>query len=293
MASLGDEIARRGLAWIAGHHAEFRVPLDAGPPRFFLGLKMVAELAQTADVLLQYGVGDPAVLRSWIERGWRELRGGDLLARAIAAHEDLILLATAYVPFHRHGMASRAVEEVIRERGARAVVAPARRFYLAWALDALGMESPVPFGEALRASPLGAPRDLAAPGWEEAYGFTHAVFYATGWGLRRADLPGDIAAHLPQDLPIWLGWCERNGKIDLLAELIMVAHCIGEACAPTSAWRALAAAQDPDGMVSESAGEDAHPLGTDDRARNRVLRNFHPTLVAITAGAMCRHEETR
>jgi len=286
-----DEMVTRARAWLDANAAQFRVPLDAGPQPFVRGVKMVAERAQLGDLL---------GFAPWIDDGWRELGEGAHLVHAMTLHPGLALMAPAYVPFHRRGHASAAVLDFVRATAARiADFPPPRRFYIAWAAEALELPCETSFEAAVHDAPLGRRPPPHALTTEDAYAITHAVFYATDWGRRSAELPGRRSAELPgrrsaelpaeylaEVLEAWWPRCARAGNFDLLAELVMAARCVAAPCPREEIWRALVAAQEADGALPEPTGNVSRHLGTGSRDRMRALTHYHPTIVALSAGAM-------
>ena len=141
-----DEMVTRARAWLDANAAQFRVPLDAGPQPFVRGVKMVAERAQLGDLL---------GFAPWIDDGWRELGEGAHLVHAMTLHPGLALMAPAYVPFHRRGHASAAVLDFVRATAARiADFPPPRRFYIAWAAEALELPCETSFEAAVHDTAL-------------------------------------------------------------------------------------------------------------------------------------------
>jgi hypothetical protein len=106
----------------------------------------------------------------------------------------------------------------------------------------------------------------------------HVVWFLAPCGL----LPDEFARYVRRSLPAWIGWFVRAGELDLVGESIMTAHALGE-CVPECEWQVLGDAQEPDGLLPFKA----EWRGRDVPARARFEANYHSTLIALGAAAMC------
>ncbi len=113
-----------------------------------------------------------------------------------------------------------------------------------------------------------------------AYDITHTVFHLTDWGERPDGLPEPVAEYLATWLPVWIDdWLDLE-RWDLLGELLVVDACLPRPTLDEPAWRAFAAAQQPDGAMPAVR---TMPDGDPDTVFDMV---YHPTLVAAFASVL-------
>nr|WP_203551360.1 hypothetical protein [Actinospica acidiphila] len=106
------------------------------------------------------------------------------------------------------------------------------------------------------------------------------MFHLTDWGENPDGLPPDIAAYLTTWLPAWIDdWLDLR-RWDLLGELLVVDACLPRPTLDETAWRAFAAAQQPDGAMP--AVRDM-PEGDEETVFDVV---YHSTLVAAFASVL-------
>lgn len=275
-------IVAQAKSWVQANLASFRLP----PPRILddktlvRSIKALGELAQTASLLLRLDPADETAA-GWLTLGWSELREGALLAGVLQRFPQLIALGMVYPPYHRHGFHSDALRDAFAHAAAQLRADDRQRFPVAMALRALGLPSPWSHDELLKLTLLA--REPAA--WTltpaRAYELTHEVFYLTGCGQSPDGLTTRQQDYLRGCLPSWLSGTSAAGMFDLLAEIIMVQHCLPGPCIPEEHWQVLAAAQTSDGQVPFSAAispkSQVPPFAA----------SYHSTLAALMAGAMC------
>ncbi|MBI2494898.1 MAG: hypothetical protein HYV94_22735 [Candidatus Rokubacteria bacterium] len=168
---------------------------------------------------------------------------------------------------------------------------PYRALELRYYAEAAGLGHDLPAeGELFGRTLLGGELPVAAWNERTAYAVTHTLFYATDYGLAR---------------PAYLGEAKRRGVLELLrvllqaaldaehwdltGELILCHQSLEPADHPLlhEAWRALAAAQEPDGMIRHPerllAALEELPPG-EPRDAYLFRRCHHMTLVTVMAG---------
>src|SRR5262249_38141193 len=156
---------------------------------------------------------------------WDQLRQGDLLIEIVLARPDLVLVATLYANFQRHGFSNARLETalryLIRTACVRSLEFPTwRRLDLLHPTASLGLQR-------FPRRPEKAPWLAARPEpWtltdDIAYATTHSVFYITDFGRRPSRLSRPVRDYLQTWLPAWLTIYERQHNWDLFAELVMV-----------------------------------------------------------------------
>lgn len=265
MRTLGE----RARAWLDRSIPEF--PVTAGGESAVMTIKRIGELAMVAGILLDHG---DATARPWLELCWRWFDHGAVLARVTAEQPAF---AAIYPSFYRHALRSEEVERAIA--GALpAVVDPALRLLQAAALARCGLASPWDLERLLDESWPGSQPETSLVDTRAAYIATHVVLFLAPVG-RLGERQRD---HVSRSLPAWIAQFARVGDLDLVAEMIMVAHVVGQ-CVPEHAWSVLADAQEDDGLVPFRAawrGRSVPP-------RTRFRANYHSTLVAVAAAGMC------
>lgn len=265
--------ADRAAAWLDAHVDGFRV--ESGSLRF-PSIKAIGELAHAAERLRR---------PTWLAHAWHALEEGALLDTIIGEQPRHVLCATLLPVFARAGLVSRELLAKLAQQAERAVLSREEWGYVAPALEALGIPAPaaaIARRSLLAERPLPWILDLAA-----TYQLVHETFYATDWGAAPERLAADSAQYLGHWLPVWTAFYCDAGDTDLVAELVLSAHCAG-ICAEPAAWRLLAAAQRSDGAVSPPAHRRVDFGATED-ARADFAHHQHTTLVAALAWASCRH----
>lgn len=237
-------------------------------------VKRTAELAVIAATLLDVGHPDGRIL---LEKCWGRLGNGATLEKLAPA---VPAVATIYVAFWRHGLRSDVLERALVE-AAPAAEEPAVRLLVTCALRVCGLPAPWDLEELLRDSWIGG----LPPTWQvtihDAYIATHVVLFLAPAGL----LPELYCRYLRRAVPVWFALFARAGHVDLVGELIMTAHALGDCVAPTE-WQYLFDAQEPDGLVPFRLAW----RGREVPVHTRFQGNYHSTLVGLAACTMCQHE---
>jgi hypothetical protein len=263
---------QRAWDWVVDHDELFVLaPYEQPSEQAFI--KRTGELAAIAAVLVD---ANHTNARELLDRSWARLGHGDRLA-TLAIHPAV---ATVYVPFWRHGLRHRELERVL-VANAKTIEQPQVRLLVAGALGACELAAPWDLDELLAESWLGAFPATWSITEQDAYVVTHLIFYLAPAGL----LPARYRTFLRRAIAVWIGLFARAGDMDLVAELIMAAHVLGD-CVDVMEWKFLLDAQEPDGLVPFRRawrGLRAPPA-------LRFQANYHSTLVALAACAMCSHD---
>ena len=280
----------RALAWVQAHRDDFALPQleDQFPSSM---LKPLIDLAITADVLSSFRTkrSQAEAAKQLADFCWAEVDEGKTLARLVAEDPTTVFVAPMYVALRRHGYRHVQLERAFGHATSMGGVArleflPSVRLGLAAAFESLGIEAPWSTREA-RAWLAGRVQPWLVDE-KSAYALTHAVFFQTNFGRSPTNLPDDDRSYLAMCLPAWIQQHLNFRNFDLMAEMIMVARCIGEDDADS--WSArLAEVQEPDGMVPCPRGRTRLLDPTNhEAARRRFLDNYHTTLVVLMASAM-------
>ncbi len=236
-------------------------------------VKRTAELAVIAAQLIDGGYRSG---RPLLERCWERFDKGAELVKLAATSP---VVATIYVAFWRHGLRSPDLEHMLT-RDLYATDDASVRLLSACALQACGLPAPWDLAGLLRDSWVGG----MPPTWQvtphEAYVATHVALFLAPTG----QLPDGYRAYLRRAIPVWIALFARAGDLDLVGELIMTAHLLGDCVDPTE-WRYLLDAQEPDGLVPFRLAWRGRAVPPEVRFHG----NYHSTLVTVAACAMCCH----
>ncbi|MCX4744018.1 hypothetical protein OG455_00565 [Kitasatospora sp. NBC_01287] len=286
-------VAATSLAWLHGQHQLGRgaLPPDAGiePADPDGAYKPLGEYALAASLVLRErvaGAAETRLARELLERGWQQLRCGDLLFDRQLRYQLLTDPLETYAHFVRGGYRHRALDQLLAElgelRSSHAVeMYPNRRLAVANARRVAGLDHRPDWGALADATWLGARPEPWAIDWKTAYDMTHTVFHLTDWGARPEGLPEPIASYLHDWLPVWLDVWSEAGLWDLVGELLIVDACLARPVGDARAWERLAQAQRPDGLLPR----DSDPV--DDSDPDATFKNHeHTAVVAVVAGTL-------
>jgi hypothetical protein len=174
-----------------------------------------------------------------------------------------------------------ALQRLMEERNVLALErAPVRMLELRFVLDALKLAHDLPSRRALvELGILRRPLNVDALWPGSIYSITHVIFFATEYGVRTREVfSAEDLARLGATTSRLVEGTIGLEHWDLVAELILARKCLGlSEPANTTAWQALAGAQQADGSFPPSH------LDTDD-AFLRSLAGYHKCLVAALAG---------
>ncbi|MFJ8621614.1 DUF6895 family protein [Kitasatospora sp. NPDC093550] len=261
LLATAQQLGSRALAWLhAGYKSGYgrlqdNTVIDLAEPNDVY--KPLCEVALASSLVLRDGVTGPhdaALARDLLDVAWAQLREGDLLYERQLRHVTVIDPLETYGHFarvgYRHGALEELLDSIGRLRAVHAVEIPAnRKLALANARRIAGLEPPPDWAALAGSTWLGALPEPWTIAWVIGYHVTHTVFHLTDWGARPECLPEPMRDYLRDWLPVWLDiWLEIE-QWDLAGELLIVDSCIGEPITGSVGWEALAAAQQPDGLI--------------------------------------------
>ncbi len=298
----------RGLSWIEAHRGYFVLP--PGPPDLddLFPLKVLAELARIAEVLVR-SPRLPAHERERVTAlsrlAWEQFEEGRLFTTLLTAR-PYVVLGTMYSIFERLGYVHTETRALLAQLSGPGRVS-ARQFPPRGAPE---MSAPAPFGKdgaavlalglALAWRQMGLPSSWSEEGlfpltWlsrrppvttlsdGEAYSLTHVVFFMTDFGDRPEGLNRECREYLRERCPAWMDALQRGANLDLYSELATVLACIGEPL-PADVEAVLCDAQADDGMLPGPGFRSQRRLeATADPERRLFLENYHTTLAGILA----------
>ncbi len=278
------------LEWLWAHRDGFRLEPDADPAVGFLDrFKPVGELALICKVLFREGVAgsrQAQLARQLLDHAWREtLDGGTLLVRGQRTEPISPIPFEVYLPFRELGYSQPELERAVAlnhrlDSWQAWVTPPTRRLALSAFQRRFGLAPRPPESEALRPTWLARTPEPWTVEGHIGYDITHCVFHLTDWGENPGGLPPDIADYLTTWLPVWIDdWLDLE-RWDLLGELLVVDACLPRPTLDGPAWRAFAAAQQPDGAMPALR---AMPEGDEQEVFDIV---YHSTLVAAFASVL-------
>jgi hypothetical protein len=310
----------RGLSWIETHRGYFALP--PGPPDLddLFPLKVLAELARIAEVLMR-SPRLPADVRERVTAlsrfAWEQFGEGRLFTALLSAR-PYVVLGTMYSIFERLGYVHAETRALLARLSGPGRIS-ARQFP---PRSTPGMSAPAPFGRdgaavlalglALAWRQMGLPSSWSEEGlfpltWlsrrppvttlsdPEVYSLTHVVFFMTDFGDRPEGLNRECREYLRERCPAWMDVLQRGANLDLYSELATVLACIGEPI-PPGVETVLREAQADDGMLPGPGFRSQRRLeATADPDRRLFLENYHTTLAGIlasfaaTVGLVGRH----
>jgi hypothetical protein len=278
-AAAGGEVLApvwlRALAWVEASASAFAIPEPASGAALLGGLKAAGEAARVGEVVGRVR-GLPPDARSLaqrlVERSWRSLREGGVLAELLEKRPELAALGALYAPFHKRGLVSEATRARLAElwnapRGTRPArdrdglvsesgriqMGPDAPWVLALWVEAARQALGWPVAEGRVSGLLGftllGRRDPGPPVPAFVSSVAHAAFFATDWGACPQALPAELRAHLRAKAPAWMQECLARGDLDAWAELALALACVDALEAAGDVEGVLRAAQRPDGSL--------------------------------------------
>ncbi|NJP49683.1 hypothetical protein HCJ93_06235 [Streptomyces sp. SBST2-5] len=278
------------MEWLWAHRDGFRLEPGVDPEIGFLErFKPIGELAMICGVLFREGVAgsrQAELARRLLDTTWREtLDGGRMLVRGQRIEPMSPIPFEVYLPYRELGYSQPEIERwaamLQRIDGWEVFeTTPTRRLGLSAFQRRLGLTPRPPEAEAVKGTWLARTPEPWMVEGRIAYDITHCVFHLTDWGERPEGLPADIADYLRTWLPVWIDdWLDLE-RWDLLGELLVVDACLPRPTLDERAWKAFAAAQQPDGAMPAIR---EMPEGEPDDVFDVV---YHSTLVAAFASVL-------
>ncbi len=236
---------RRALGWTTTNAAE----ILENKPTWIRLVKRIAEISMLSNSILDGRLGqfDPAFeedARRWIELAWRRTRHGDLFAEALANEPAMTSLAMTYSQFHRHGLRNERFEQLLVQRASE----PRHEWFVqlatACAYRSLGLPSGHDVDALLSQAWCVRIPDLQIADIGRMYETTHVIMWLGH------DIPADACDRLRRFVPRWIDHYRAVKNPDLVAELVVAAHVLGERGSDAT-WRWLLDLQTDDGSLRE------------------------------------------
>jgi len=264
------ESFRRALAWTTSNARE----LLENRPSWIRLVKRLAEIAMLANYVIDGRLGrfDPGFeedARRWLELAWQRTRRGDLLVEAIASEPAWTSLAMTYAEFHRHGLRNPRLDDLLAQRADAASHEWFVQLATGCAYRALGI--PSRHDVSALASQAWCVRipELQIADIGRMYETTHVIMW-----LAERDLTPAVRERLRRFVPRWIEHYRVVQNPDLVAELVVAAHRLGD-CGSDETWRWLLGRQTEDGSLREMDSP------------TRVLGRWHVTFAFALALAAC------
>ncbi|MEW1722422.1 hypothetical protein [Streptomyces sp. NPDC093109] len=288
-------VSSLALAWLHTHREHGALPPDttaelAEPDTVY---KPLGETGLAASLVMREavaGTGELRLARELLDFSWKQLGGGSMLHERLLRYPMMSDPLETYAHFARCGYRNEELDALLAHttslRSTRAAeVLPNRRLAVANAARISGFDLGEGFDATdwaglTRATWLGALPEPWLIDWLTAYSMTHTVFHITDWGRLPGALPTDICRYLTRWLPVWIDIWTEIGEWDLVAELLIVDHCLPEPLSAPADWERLAAIQHEDGLMPR----DGEPVTGDDH--ERFVTHHHTTVVAAVAGTL-------
>jgi hypothetical protein len=266
----------RALAWVEASAPLFAIPEPASGAALLAGLKAAGEAARVGEVVGRVQGLPPAALslaQRLVERSWRSLREGKVLAELLDERPELAALGALYAPFHKHGLmgeatrarlaelwsAPRSARPPARDRddpvgaSSRTQMGPDAPWVLALWVEAARQALGFPVAEGRVSGLLGFTLlgrcDPGPPVPAFVSSVAHAAFFATDWGARPQAVPAEARSHLEAKAPAWMQECRDRGDLDAWAELALALACVDALEAAGDVEGVLRAAQRTDGSL--------------------------------------------
>lgn len=292
-------VERRGLSWVLKQQQYFN-PLDYSEIlKVDLALKASAELALVCEHaysdLEQEPLPEYQQLASYL---WVDVFSQDALQDYLLTTEVGLLTFGLYASLRRCGFRDKQYERKLQALLDDGYVSAAERVAtrdldFLHSLQRLDLTCDRESPAQAYARCLAAKHPSLLPlTTDDAYAFTHAIFFVTDFGRAPCWLSGNDLAYLSTALPRLLEYYLRKGNWDLVAELLICLQAIGSAgvYAYTEGWRLLISAQEDDGSFPGPTDEQRGRLWAETEEHNdddvewrRFHDNYHTTLVTLLA----------
>ena len=282
-------VCSRALGWLGRTRSGFALSEGVRAAQTTArAVKSVAELGLAMSLVEREavtGAEDAQAARQLADFAWGQLDRGLLLYQRQLDDPASSFPMEVYASFVRAGYRHRGLAalcaHLVGLRVARVrELAPHDQLAVVAAAHQLGLPAPVDPLVVVERTWLGGQPEPWMLDATDAYALTHTVFHLTDFGADPGGLPQELQEYLHLWLPVWVEMVTETKTWDLLAELLIVDACLTTPQAYPQAWRLLALAQHPDGMVP--GGTTTAPRDPEQTFRH----HYHPTLVAVIAGTL-------
>lgn len=284
------QVAVRALGWVDAARGRFALPAGISSDRLRPNedMKPLGELLLVACIALRegsMGSRETQVASALVDFAWAQLRDGDVLHELQRDQPIETYPMETYAWFARTGYRHSRLDELVahlnRLRAGRVLeVVPNRALAVFNAERQLGLPQRVDPAALTARTWLGGTPEPWAIDFFTFYAMTHTVFHLTDWGARPDGLPAHLQGYVHAWLPAWLEVYLEAGEWDLVSELLIVNLCLTEPDDHSSAWEALARAQQPDGLLP------ARPQRVPTDAVKAFGDHYHSTVVTAIAGIL-------
>jgi hypothetical protein len=281
--------ATRFAAWLSDNRTTFSFKRDSHALRQLALLKPFAEYVLCNEVVLSFHAQEGCFADN-LRWAWSEIEQGDFLTRLLLARPDVFTVASLYAPLCRQGYRNERLETVLREvsqlRSTKAAEMQAwMRLGFRHAMSQIQGEPYDPEG-AGKTWLLEMPEPWCIND-EIMYSITHEVFYAADFGRLSCRFPDEIIRYLELWVPVWARYYVREKNWDLVAELTMVADCLGDFVWDNDPLPTLIAQQTGDGHIPGPVGAGALLMsGSETKEQAGFFGIYHTTLVSAMAVAL-------
>jgi hypothetical protein len=295
MTKTSHRLIAGALHWIAAN-LHFFDPLTDDIKPDPLRSKALAELAFFCDYLRRARPGDAARVQeilAFVSAIWQRDAYRDLVVRN---PESLQLYVLTYDSLLHSGFAvadfAPTIQSVIDAGYATSVEAvPFRLMDMRHVFDYGGFAHDLPsMGELVSRTMLARRPSLHYFTNADVYCVTHTIFYLTDFGFAPLACRDHLdISHARGVVDQLLGLYLRLRDWDLTAELMICRACLGQpgGVLGDAGWAGLLGAQLPDGSVPAPGFEPAGPEARRDATLYAFEHNYHTTLVAALAAALC------
>lgn len=290
-------VESRAVAWLAARRDRID-PAHAAPDRVLFARKALLETAFLVGLRARLDPapldGGYATLLDTIQDIAARPSYRELIARDEAA---LLLYAGTYAALRLCGREDPEFRTLIQQSVSGGYAAaferiPYRQLDLLHTLELCGIAHTLPsMAEVMPFTLLHNSPNVLKLADRDIYALTHAIFYATDFGLRPPSGPRSFDRGAAVELLEALLVLTRDqGNADLVGELLCCLLCLGVRDSEEShrAWEFLLSVQEDDGRVNGPQGV-VHPGLTDgDDAYRHWATGYHTTIVAALAALLNR-----
>jgi hypothetical protein len=294
------DLERRALSWVVEQRRYFNPLCYTEILKVDLALKASAELALVCDHA--YSDRTQGSLREYQQLAsylWDDVFSGEALRDYLLTTEVGLLTFGFYASLRQCGYQDKQYERKLQALLNDGYLSAAERV----------ATRDLDFLHSLQRLDLPCDRELQAQAYarclvgkhpslyplttDDAYAFTHAIFFVTDFGRASGCFSSTDLAYLKSALPRLLEYYLRKGNWDLVAELLICLQATGLAriSAYNEGWGLLFSGQQEDGSFPGPTGDQHGRLWAEAEKRDddadvgwrRFHDNYHTTLVALMA----------